>query len=220
MVERVGGKNVKIYDISMSISSDMQVYKNKAEKKPLLKVVRDFTTSDIFESKIEFDMHTGTHIDAPLHVIENGRTIDDMDLNKVITKCKVLDMTSVSKAITESDLVESDIRAGDFVLFKTRNSFMDEFEADFVYLHESGARYLKDRKINGVGIDSLGIERDQPGRPTHKLLLESEILLIEGLRLADVEEGEYTLIALPLKIRRAEASPVRAVLFKDVRRLV
>lgn len=206
---------MRIYDISMNIHNNMQVYKNKAEKRPILEVMRDFSTSGIYESRIQLDMHTGTHVDAPLHVIENSKAVDNIDLYKLITKCKVFDLTSLSEAITESDLIKLDILESDFVLFKTKNSYIDEFAPDFLYLTESGAKYLRDKKIGGVGIDSLGIERNQAGYPTHKLLLGAEIIILEGLRLSDVREGEYFLIALPLKVKDAEACPVRAILLDD-----
>jgi len=203
---------MKIYDISMSIHPNMPVYKNLAEKMPVFKVTRDFTSGNVFESKITLDMHTGTHLDAPLHVIENGKTVESIDLFKVITKCKVIDMTHIATKITRTDLEPVNINPEDFVLFKTQNSYMDKFDSSFVYLDESGAQYLRDKGIKGVGIDSLGIERNQPGHPTHKLLLGSDIVVLEGLRLAEIDEGEYFLIALPLKIDRAEACPVRAIL--------
>ncbi len=206
---------MKIYDISMWIHNDMQVYKNKADKRPVLRVVRDFSTGGVYESAIQMDMHTGTHIDAPLHVIENARTVDAVDLYRLVTKCRVLDLTALSGAITKSDLTGLDISEEDFLLLKTKNSYTGRFADDFVYLAESGARYLVSRKIAGVGIDSLGIERNQSGHPTHKLLLGAEITVLEGLCLADIKAGEYVLIALPLKIRGAEASPARAILLED-----
>ena len=68
---------------------------------------------------------------------------------------------------------------------------------DFVFVGADGARYLVERKVKGVGIDALSIEQDQPGHPTHHLLPRAGIVIIEGLRLADVGEGTYVLIAAP-----------------------
>ncbi len=200
----------------MSIYPGMPVYKNRAEKAPVFQVTRDFSAGTVYESKITLDMHTGTHLDAPLHVVENGKTVESIDLSRVITKCRVIDMTHIETKITGDDLETVNIRPGEFVLFKTRNSFTLKFEECFIYLDESAARYLRDKGIRGVGIDSLGIERGQPGHPTHKLLLGSETVILEGLRLAEINEGEYFLIALPLKIDGAEASPVRAVLIDEL----
>ncbi|SNS58690.1 Kynurenine formamidase [Anaerovirgula multivorans] len=205
---------MKIYDISMDIHEDMMVYKNKQEKKPKIKVAKDHTTGNSYESVITMELHTGTHIDAPLHMIEGGTTMESYDLESFIRKCKVLDLTDIENRITKAALQEKNIVKGDFVLFKTKNSFAAEFDFQFVFLEKSGAIYLKEIGIEGVGIDALGIERDQPQHETHKTLLNHGIMIIEGLQLKDVEEGEYTLIAPPLKIRNVEAAPTRALLIK------
>jgi arylformamidase len=206
---------VKIFDISMSIRHDMAVYKNKEEKRPEIKILQDFSNATSYESYLGMSVHTGTHIDMPLHMVENGATMEYLDLNKVITKCKVFDLSEVSDRITKLDLMKKDISAGDFILLKTKNSFSEEFENEFIYLDKSGAQYLKEKGISGVGTDGLGIERAQPDHETHKQLFASEIVIIEGLRLSDIEEGEYSLIALPIRIEGVEASPARVVLIKD-----
>lgn len=207
---------MKIYDISMSIHPGMMVYKNRDQNKPVIKTEKDYSTGDFYESSIWMNLHTGTHMDAPLHMIEQGDTLDGLNLNQVIRKCKVLDFTNIADHIMDADLSGEDIHKDDFLILKTRNSYQDYFEPNFVYLDKMGARYLKDQEISGVGIDSLGIERDQPEHETHKILLEAGILIIEGLRLKDVEAGEYFLFAAPVKISNTEASPVRAVLVKGI----
>lgn len=206
---------MKIYDVSMEIYEDMIVYKNKQEKRPKLRVAKDYITGNSYESVITMEMHTGTHIDAPLHMIEGGKTIESIGLEKLIRKCKVLDLTGIEDRITEEVLKEKEIQKGDFILLKTRNSFAKEFDFKFVYLEKSGAEYLKDVGVEGVGIDALGIERDQPGHETHKILLGQGVIIIEGLQLKEVEEGEYTLYAPPLKIRNVEAAPARVILIKE-----
>jgi arylformamidase len=107
-----------------------------------------------------------------------------------------------------------DIQEDDFLLFKTKNSFKEEFINDFVFLSQDASAYLANKKIKGVGTDGLGIERSQEGHPTHKNLLSKNIVIIEGLRLKDVPEGTYQLICLPLKIDNVEASLARAILIK------
>ena len=81
-------------------------------------------------------------------------------------------------------------------------------------MNENAARYLVDKKIRGVGIDSLGIERAQAGHPTHNLLLGAGIVILEGLRLKNIKQDTYELYCLPLKIKNVEAVPVRAILIK------
>jgi len=98
------------------------------------------------------------------------------------------------------------------VLLKTRNSTEDILEGDYVYLEESGAAYLRDRGVAGAGIDALSIERGLKDHPAHIILLSAGIVILEGLRLGHVEEGEYFLAAAPLKIAGVEAAPVRAFL--------
>lgn len=207
---------MKIYDISMKIHFAMAVYKNKDDKRPIIKVVQDFANNSAYESSLTMNMHTGTHIDAPLHMVENGATMDEFNIERVITKCKVLDFTSIEHKITKEDLLTKEINKEDFILLKTRNSFQEDFDFNFVYVEESGAQYLKDKEIKGVGIDALGIERSQSGHETHKTLFSQGITIMEGLRLKDVAEGEYFLCALPLKISGVEASPARAVLIEDL----
>lgn len=201
-----------IYDISMSIFHEMPVYKNKADKRPVVKAVRNFAPDTVYESRIDMDLHTGTHVDAPLHILKDGGRIEDIPLDRFVGKCCVLDMTEVCEKITESDLMDKTVKSGDFVLLKTKNSFGKELCGDFVYLEESGAAYLASAGVTGVGIDALGIERSQPGHPTHNILLGSDIVILEGLQLSAIEEGDYVLFAVPLNIKGAEASPVRAFL--------
>ncbi|NTW72949.1 MAG: cyclase family protein [Eubacteriaceae bacterium] len=205
---------MKIYDVSMTIDEQMQVYKNLDEKRPIISITRDFRSSSAMESRISIDMHTGTHLDMPLHFIENGKSLDDLDLGDVVTPCKVFDMTYIKEGITQMDLEDKDIQEGDFILLKTANSSTDIFNFEFIYLTEDGAQFLMEKKIKGIGIDALGIERNQPEYGTHLTLLNADILIIEGLRLWDVPEGEYLLVAAPLKIRGVEGAPMRAILLE------
>mgnify|MGYP001399894313 CR=1 FL=1 len=207
-------KSFKIFDISMPITRFMPVYKGKDQKRPIFGIDSDFSSGTAYETRLEINLHTGTHLDAPLHMIPDGYTMEKIDLSKVVTDCKVIDLTDVKDKITGEDLHRFHIIEGDFILLKTRNSYEDILEKDFVYLDKSGAEYLKDLKIKGVGIDALGIERNQPGHETHICLFGSDIVILEGLRLKDIDEGEYLLSAAPVFIPGAEASPVRAYLIR------
>ncbi len=201
-----------IYDISMMIHEEMQVYKDKPEKKPKITVDGSHQTGSAHESRLEMNLHTGTHMDFPLHMIENGKTSKTEQLEPLIGKAKVIDMTHCDDHIDVKDLKSLDISKDDFILFKTKNSFSDTFLWEFIYVNEAASEYLKEKEIRGVGIDGLGIERAQSEHPTHKILLGNDIIIIEGLRLKDVPEGTYELYALPLKIKDVEALPLRAIL--------
>ncbi|MCP3030829.1 cyclase family protein [Halobacillus sp. A1] len=201
---------MKMIDITQPVYEGMPVYKNKPEKQPNFK--RN-TNGHVTESRLEIDAHTGTHIDAPLHMVNDGDTFESISMNKLIGEAKVLDLTHVEDGITKADLESLTIEENDFLLLKTKNSFEDDFNFEFIYLKEDGARYLAEKKIRGVGIDSLGIERSQPEHPTHKALFAADIIVIEGLRLKDVGAKPYQMIAAPMKLIGTDASPARVVLF-------
>ncbi|MEC9485647.1 MAG: cyclase family protein [Candidatus Izemoplasma sp.] len=201
-----------IYDISMLIHEDMQVYKNKPEKAPKITVDGTHQTSSAHESRIEMNLHTGTHMDFPLHMIPQGKTSETEQLKPLIGQAKVFDMTQCKDHIGLDDVKKLNINKDDFILFKTQNSMTDAFLMEFIYVNEAASEYLKNQQIRGVGIDGLGIERAQKDHPTHKILLGADIIIIEGLRLKDVPEGDYQLYALPLKIKDVEALPLRAIL--------
>jgi len=205
-----------IYDISMTIERNMGVYKNKEEKRPVIKFESKIPKDKINESSMYMNVHSGTHIDAAFHVDNAGDTIDSIDLTKLIRKCRVIDLTKVVGSITKDDLVDKNIKPFEFLLLKTRNSFTNEYEEDFVYLSIGGAEYLAEKEIVGVAIDSFGIERAQPGHETHKTLFNKGIIIIEGVRLKEISEDEYFMCALPLKIKGVDGAPARIVLIKDL----
>ncbi len=214
MEENGGGNEMKLYDVSMIIHEEMMVYKNDEKKKPQLECVKKIPRDRTNESSITMNLHTGTHIDAPYHMNEQGDTIDHMELSRLLVPCFVWDLTTVHSGITKEDLCVHKIEKGDFLLLKTANSFATEFSHEFIYLEKSGARFLAEMEISGVGIDALGIERNQPEHETHKVLMERGIIIIEGLQLKDVPEGNYFMCALPLKIKGADGAPARVVLIE------
>lgn len=206
---------MKFYDVSMTITKDMQVYKNVEAKKPVFENASNFDNGSSYETILKFNLHTGTHMDFPLHMIKNGETSDSLDLNRLITQVKVYDLTHLADAIKDEDLIDLNIQESDFVLFKTRNSFEDFFNFKFIYIHESASIYLAEKKIKGVGVDGLGVERDQKGHPTHKHLMHADITIIEGLRLKDVEPNTYMMYALPIKIEHVDALPLSVILVEE-----
>ena len=196
-------------DITLTIKKGMKVYRNKQEKQPKFeKAINDY----VYETDVEMNLHTGSHIDFPLHMIPGGKTSDDYEIDQFMGNSYVLDCSYVENCITKEDLKAVDIAAYDIILFKTKNSEISEFNPEFIYVSESAARYLALFDLKAVGIDGLGIERSQNGHPTHKALLRSDILIYEGLNLKDVPQGAYEFIGLPTKIGGVEAAPVRAIL--------
>lgn len=202
---------MKIHDISIPISSDMIVYKNKPEKKPIIETIRTLAQG-AQETRISIDVHTGTHIDSPNHMIANGGGIETIPLDHLMGPCRVIDCTKLHDRITAADIDQHVPQKGEFILFKTKNSFDTQFNPQFVYLDATRARSLAKAHVRGVGIDALGIERDQPEHETHITLLQKGIIILEGLRLGHITPGKYHLLAIPLLIPGSDGAPCRAVL--------
>lgn len=213
-----------LYDLSSTIEPGMPVYKNRDEKRPRFIISRDFPNDAVREGRLDFDLHSGTHVDLPLHVIQGGEPSDHWNSKHFLTSCRVLDFSSLEgDRISAAHLEQKEVEAANHgdqplfvkdcsILLKTANSAENGFIFSFVFLETSGAELLAERKIAGVGIDALGIERDQPGHPTHRALLKEGIWILEGLQLAGVPEGRYVLALMPLKIAGVEALPARALL--------
>jgi len=202
----------KIYDVSMTIREGMAVYKSNPAKQPSFEMTSSHEQNQVQETRAHLDVHTGTHIDAPLHMVEHGATIESIGLEKLVRFCRVIDLTSVVGAITAEDLRPHQPKLGEFLLLKTKNSWDETWNADFIFVGEEAAQLLATSGIAGVGVDGLGVERSQAGHPTHKHLFAAGAIVIEGLRLADVPEGIYWMVALPLKLEGLDAAPARIIL--------
>lgn len=206
---------MNIIDISWPISQATTGYKDKSVVN--FDAVKNFNTDGARETTITVSAHTGTHIDAPSHFLKEGKTIDEIALERFVGDCIVLDMTTCAERITRDCLIAHDdvIKQDSIVLLRTTNSDQaptDKFNPHFVYLDTSGALYLAEKKVAVVGIDYLGIERSQPGHPTHETLMNHDVSIIEGLRLGHVKAGNYFFVCLPLYVIGLEAAPARAVL--------
>ncbi len=208
--------NIKEWiDVTMTISPEMMVYKNLEVKKPIIINRANFGTHSHYESSITMDLHTGTHIDMPLHMIESGNDSNSFDLDAVNGKCFVIDLTRIEEKQIESHHLlpfKETIRKGEIVVLKTANSLKKVFDFEYVFLAQSGAQFLLECGIKCVGIDALGIERSQPDHPTHKILLGNHIYIIEGIALESIEEGAYEMLCLPIKISDVEGLPARVLL--------
>ncbi len=166
-------------------------------------------------SAIRTGCHIGTHVDAPLHFIEEGTSVDALDLDVFVGEVTVFPM-AVERCIDRADLEPLGIRGGQRVIFKTANSNLwekDAFQTDYIYITERAASYLVEIGVKMVGIDYLSVEQFGLDRaPTHQILLGAGVGVIEGLDLRGVEGGAYELICLPLKIAGADGSPARIIL--------
>ena len=165
-------------------------------------------------TNISFSAHTSTHMDAPLHFIDNAKDISTLPFNAVIGKAKIIEIKDTI-SIKPEELETYNIEENDRILFKTRNSSVDwgmeEFISEYVFLTTEAAKYLAEKKIKTIGIDYLSIAGLNNTEEVHKILLSSEIWIIEGLLLNEVTEGLYDLICLPINIVGSDGAPSRAV---------
>jgi len=207
---------MKIYDITVPIRSSMPVYEGDPSVK--IDAWSAFAKGDSSNvSMLNFGAHTGTHVDAPAHFIEGARRIDALPLNVLIGPARVIrvpdDMTEIAPAFIE----QCDLNGVERVILHTRNSglWSEGFRKDFTHLLPEAAQILVDSGIKLVGTDYLSIEKFHSGHhKTHLTLLSNDVVIVEGLNLTDVPEGDYELICLPLKIAdgAGDGAPARAVL--------
>lgn len=207
---------MKIYDISVPIRANMPVYEGDPGVK--IEAWSAFAKGDSSNvSMLNFGAHTGTHVDAPAHFIEGARRIDALPLDLLIGPARVIRVADEVKEITPAFLQAADLNNVERLIFHTRNSALwgESFEKDFTHLLPEAAQYLVDRGVRLVGTDYLSIEKFHSGHHrTHLTLLSNDVVIVEGLNLAEVPEGDYELICLPLRIAdgSGDGAPARAVL--------
>lgn len=167
-------------------------------------------------SALSCDLHSGTHVDAPLHFCDEGRSVDRLSLETLCGSAMVVDCSGrgmISAKILTSLILTDGVER---LLIKSGNSMLWEkqsFDPDFVALTEDGAEWLVGNGIRLVGIDYLSVQpyRDVVPR-VHQILLHAGVVVLEGLNLSKVHSGMYELLCLPLNILGAEGAPARAIL--------
>ena len=207
---------MKIIDISIPVSKKTPLW--PGTPRIVLKKFRSLKRGDNSnDTEIEMSMHIGTHIDAPLHFIRKGASIDQLPLNIFMGSVFVAYLPKV-KEITVADLDKLDLpKKVDRILFKTSNSLLwknciSKFKKDYVGLTQDAALWLSRRGVKLVGVDYLSVAKFNEIVSVHKILLKNKTILLEGIDLSGVSPGTYHLICLPIKISNAEAAPVRAIL--------
>jgi len=186
--------------------------------------VRQVTAIDDGEqanvSSLAMSVHSGTHVDAPHHFLNDGRTVEQLPLEILIGPCCVVrlpdEVTRIDAQVLQGlTLPENTTR----LLFRTSNSRLwkkqeKEFNPEFVAINAEGASWLVRQGIRLVGVDYLSVAPFEDSTPTHRILLEAGVVLLEGLDLSAVPPGDYDLYCLPLKLGGADGAPARAILIQ------
>jgi arylformamidase len=167
-------------------------------------------------SHVAMGVHTGTHIDAPVHFIHQAAGVDEMPLAAAMGPARVIEITD-PREITAGELRGHSLAAGERVLFRTSNSprcwQADRFVEDFVYISEQAAEHLAEIRVRTVGVDYLSVGGyHADGAKIHRILLSAGIWIIEGLDLSAVSAGRYEMICLPVKLHGSDGAPARALL--------
>jgi len=205
-----------IYDVTLPITNSMHVWPGDP---PVLLTQKSHLSRDkthtVRLTAMDLCSHTGTHIDAPFHMIDGGKRLNEFPLDIWTGKATVFEVIG-TRSIGAAELARFDWKGVERVLFKTENSshWQDgKFYEEFVYLDPGGAEFLVQQGVRLVGIDYLSIDKfKSESHPTHFVLLKKDIPIIEGLNLSVVTPGEYTLVALPMNIQDADGAPARVFL--------
>ncbi len=208
------------FDISLPYTAGLTRW--LTAKRPVIVKTKDMSKGDRNNnSRIEAGVHHGTHIDAPLHFIDGGNSIESLAPEILIGGVTLVELPDVDM-ITASVLDAVALPPGcERVLFKTRNSDLwndmeHEFRLDYVSVTPDGAQNLVDRGVRLVGVDYLSVEAyDLEGNGTHRTLLGAGVVIVEGLDLRDVDAGDYEMACLPIKITGSDGAPARVVLWRD-----
>ena len=205
-----------LYDISMVISEEMPIW--PGDPQPEITKLSQIEDGEIANTtKLSSCVHIGTHVDAPDHFLNNGSTVEEIPLDLLVGDVDVVEIYS-EEQISAEDLRSAGIDGGHKrLLIKTANSNLwasgvQEFQEDFIAIDPDGANYLVEMGIEVIGVDYLSVAPFKDPEPTHKILLNAGILIIEGLNLSEVSAGKYKLYCLPLKIKGSDGAPARVLL--------
>jgi arylformamidase len=206
-----------ILDVSRPIFTGMTIYpRNPPVSITAAKSIAKGDSSNV--SLLTLGSHTGTHVDAPLHMDDAGTGVDQVSLDAMIGPAIVIAVPDDVRAIGPAELANS-IGNHTRVLIRSRNSARfaatGSFDEEFSYLTPEGAALLVERGVVFVGVDALSVEQYHAGHHrAHDTLLRAGVAVVEGLALEQVRAGEYDVICLPLRIRGCDGAPARVVLIR------
>ena len=208
---------MKIHDVTLPISRDMPVW--PGDPSIILEQVSSMDAGAHDNvSRLACGVHTGTHVDAPHHFLNDGRTVESLSLELLVGPAILVQVPEQVKIVDAGVLEQAAIPSGtERLLLKTRNSRLweraeREFFSGFVGISVDGAKWLVQHNIKLIGIDYLSIAPYKQSLPTHRVLLEAGVIIVEGMDLSAISPGAYTLYCLPLKLVGSDGAPARVIL--------
>ena len=210
---------MRVFDISVPISPDLPVWPGDPAVE-LERIANIAEGANANVSRLACGVHVGTHVDAPVHFVEGAASIESLPLDRLLGRAYVAEFGEID-VIDDETLDSANIPADvTRLLLKTQNSaFWSEsphsFHEDFIAIDARGAQWLTDRGVHTVGVDYLSVAPFGDSVPTHTILLEAGVVIIEGLNLSGVDAGWYSLYCLPLKLVGSDGAPARAVLLQE-----
>ena len=205
---------MRIIDLSAAIDNGYPVYPGDPDIK--IEYAANHAVDGFQALNLSFGTHTGTHLDLPLHIIEKSEDAANFPLDHFIGNAVVLSVPkNKNEIVSVDDIKSADLNEGDILLLHTgwdKYNGKPEFFVDFPYLDEETADYLIQKKIKTLGVDMPSVDSHSAVDLVHKKLLLAKIPIVECLvNLGELVGEKVTFIAFPLKIARADGSPVRAV---------
>ena len=215
---------MKVIDLTLTVSNKIPTFPGSPQPNfiPWEKIKDDGYNLEL----LFLSTHTGTHLDAPHHFLEKGAKIHEISLKKLVSEAVLIQSRKkAGKVITKTDIQKFEKKHGkidDFssVIFLTgwqRNLQKKYYFTKNPGLSVSGAEYLASKKINLVGIDSPSIDLGTDSKfSVHQIFAKKGMLIVENLANLDkIKSSKFHLVVLPLKLKNATGSPVRAVAFVE-----
>lgn len=193
---------MKIYDITQELFG-CEVY--PGDPSPVMERVMSIPNGDICNlTSFSMCAHNGTHVDAPFHFLKDGKTIDQVSLERFVGPCFVAEHEGDVSAEDAGKMLAKSGDAGR-ILIKGNATVTAE-----------AAKVFADNRIFLLGNESQTVGPIDAPAEVHYILLGAEVVLLEGIRLADIKEGRYFLCAQPINLGGCDGAPVRAILIGDL----
>ena len=204
---------MRFWDISQTLRPGMPMWPGE----PPLTLRRNAEIGELCPvnvGAIDTPLHAGTHADAPLHYDPQGASSADCDIDVYLGRCFVIDVRHAANRVEPGDIDWPALDGFKRVLFRTYDRFpANRWDSDFTAIAPAVIARLRESGVRLIGTDAASLDPEQSKTmDAHREIQLGDMRILEGLVLDDVPPGEYELIALPLKLAQADASPVRAIL--------